>query len=58
MRSNRRSSTSNKKTPWRPRGSFLIPGHKVEPKKKGKGAKYNRNKIKFDNRNIGGIDIQ
>jgi len=46
LRSERRSKKSNKGTPWKPRGDKLIPGHKVEDQKKGKGS-YKRAKEKF-----------
>jgi len=52
LRSERRSkkTKNNRKieeTPWHPRGEKLIPGHRVEGQKKGKGS-YNRKKEKFD----------
>lgn len=52
LRSERRSkkrkkSRKKEETYWHPRGEELIPGHKVEGQKKGKGS-YNRNREKFN----------
>jgi len=33
---------------WHPRGDKLIPGHRVEDNKKGKGSSYDRQEEKFD----------
>lgn len=53
LRSERRSKKTKRRKrdkgekPWHHRGEYLIPPHKVEGQKKGKGS-YNRNREKFD----------
>jgi len=52
LRSERRSKKTKRNEKddlmWHPRGDKLIPGHRVEDNKKGKGSSYDRQEEKFD----------